>query len=399
MQNNCMNICTQFAGQAKRVYLGWLAGVALACGMAVSAPALAGDEGVTPTEIRIGASAVLTGSLGPQTTEYTVGSRLYFDAVNAAGGVHGRRIVYSTMDDAFDVKRAVENTRKLIEEDKVFLIYNTTGTAHTAAILPLAERSRTVVFGPVTGASSLRDTVHRYLFHVRASYANEARKIVSQVKRVGITRMGAFYQDDAFGKALLEEVRRAAQEEGMTITGEFAVDPKNPDFNAVAAATAQASPQAVVLCTAGTMFTSYIKAVQQGTPLRPRYYGFSVASLDVINRELGPLGRGIVLAQIMPSLKNTAVPVVLEYRKLLAAKDPDAAPSASQFEGFVHAKVLVDALRAAGRNLTTDSFIRGLESIGEIAYGPFKARYSPTDHNGSSYVELAIVDVHGQLRF
>ena len=121
------------------------------------AAAHASNAGVTPTEIRLGASAVLSGPLGPQTAEYGAGSRLLFDAVNEAGGIHGRKISYVTLDDGFDPARSAENTRKLIEEDKVFMIYNNTGTAQTAAILPLVKASRTIVFGPVTGASSFRD--------------------------------------------------------------------------------------------------------------------------------------------------------------------------------------------------------------------------------------------------
>ena len=117
----------------------------------------AGDRGVTATEVKLGASAVLSGPLGPQTTDYGAGSRLYFDAINAAGGVHGRKISYTTLDDGFDPKRAVENTRKLISEQGVCMIDNNTGTAQTAAIQPLLEESKTIVCGPVPGASAFRD--------------------------------------------------------------------------------------------------------------------------------------------------------------------------------------------------------------------------------------------------
>lgn len=360
--------------------------------------ALAGDKGVTATEIRLGSSAVLSGPLGPQTREYGVGSRLYFDAVNAAGGVHGRKISYTTLDDGFDVKRAVENTRKLIEEDGVFMIYNNTGTAQTGAILPMLEESRTIVFGPVTGASTFRDKFNPYLFHVRASYANEARRIISQLKQMGISRIAVFYQDDGLGKTLLAELRQAATLEKISFVVETKIDPAKPDFAAAAAATEKAQPQAVVLGTAGTTFTSYVKAVQQ-TSAKPGFYGFSVASLDVINRELKEKARGIVLTQIMPSLRNATIPVVAEYLKLLREKTPDARPSASQFEGFVHAKLLVEGLRRAGRALTTESFIKAMEGAGEISFGRFVAKYSPQSHNGSSYVEMAIIDNEGQLRY
>jgi branched-chain amino acid transport system substrate-binding protein len=360
--------------------------------------AFAGDKGVTLNEIRIGASAVLSGPLGPQTQDYGVGARLYFDAVNAAGGVYGRKIVYTTMDDGFDVKRTIENTRKLLMEDQVFLVFNNTGTAQTAAILPLLEETQTIDFGPVTGASAFRDKFNRLMFHVRASYANEAHRIVTQLKQTGITRVAVFYQDDPFGKALLGELKIAAAELKVPFALEVKVDPKQPDFKAAAEAIAKAQPQAVILGTAGTTFTNLIKAVQ-ATGIKPGYYGFSVASLDVINRELKDGARGIVLAQIMPSLRNTTIPVVAEYIRLLRERSSEAAPSASQFEGFVHAKLLVEGLKRAGKNLTTESFIKGLEGANEIGFGRFVAKYSRESHNGSNYVELAIVDNAGQLRY
>jgi ABC-type branched-subunit amino acid transport system substrate-binding protein len=318
--------------------------------------------------------------------------------VNAAGGVHGRKINYTTLDDGFDAKRAVENTRKLIDEQGVFIIYNNTGTAQTAAILPLLEESRTIVFGPVTGASAFRDKFNPYMFHVRASYANEARRIVSQLKQTGISRVAVFYQDDGLGKTLLGELKNASAAEGIPFVAEIKLDPKQPDFSAAAAATAKAQPQAVILATAGTTFTSYVKAVQQ-TSLKPGFYGFSVASQDVINRELKENARGIILAQIMPSLRNSTVPVVAEYLKLLRERSSEAMPSASQFEGFVHAKLLVEGLRRAGRDLTTASFIKAMEGAGDIGFGRFVARYSAQSHNGSTYVELAIMDNLGQLRY
>lgn len=372
----------------------YIAAIALA---AAPLAGWSGDAGVSPTEVRIGTSAVLSGPLGSQTREYVEGSQLYFDHVNKQGGVLGRKIAYKPLDDGFDVKRAVENTRKLIEEDKVFLVYNNTGTAQVGAILPLLESTRTILFGPVTGATSLRNH-NRHVFHVRASYANEARRIVSQLKNVGITRVVAFYQDDPLGKALLHEVREAAAQEQMKLAAEVKVDPKQPDFQAAAKQAEAAQPQAVIMGTAGTTFPNFVKAMAQSAS-RPAFYGFSIASVDLLNKELGAGARGIVVAQIMPSLKNTSVAVVRDYLKVLADNKPEARPTPSQLEGWVHASILVEGLRRAGKNLTTESFIQAMESSGEIAFGNFKAQYSPQSHNGSSYVELAIIDGSGQLRY
>ena len=217
---------------------------------------------------------MLSGPLGAQTLEFGEGSRLYFDAVNAAGGVHGRKITYTTLDDGFDVKRAVENTRKLIDEHGVFMIYNSTGTAQTGAILPLAEESRTVIFGPVTGATAFRNNVNPYLFHVRASYADEAHRIVSQLQETGTSRVVVVYQDDGLGKTLLAELQQAATAAKVRIDAEVKLDPKAPDFAAAVAATERAQPQAVLLGIAGGTMTNYIKATLQ-TSVRPTFYGFS----------------------------------------------------------------------------------------------------------------------------
>ena len=363
-----------------------------------SAAGWAGDAGVTATEIRVGTSAVLSGPLGSQTREYIVGSQLHFDAVNAQGGVHGRRIAYQPLDDGFDVKRAVENTRKLIEEDKVFVVYNNTGTAQVAAILPLLEATRTIGFGPVTGATSLRSQYNRYLFHVRASYANEARMIVSQLKNVGISNVVAFYQDDPLGKTLLQEIRAAAEHEQMKLSAEVKVDPKQPDLQAAAKQADALRPQAVIMATAGTTFPSFVKALRE-TRSRPSFYGFSIASVDLLAKELGPGARGIILAQIMPSMRNTSIPVVRDFLRLMGEKMPGTKPTPSQLEGFVHATLLVEGLRRAGRNLGTESFIQAMESSGEIALGRFKVQYTPQSHNGSSTVERAIIDETGQLRY
>ncbi len=370
----------------------------LALALAAGGSVAASDRGVTPTEIRLGASVVLSGPLGPQTQEFGQGSRLYFDAVNAAGGVYGRKISYTTLDDGFDVKRAVENTRKLIDEQGVFMIYNSTGTAQTGAILPLAAESKTIVFGPVTGATAFRQKLNPYLFHVRASYADEARRIVVHLRDTGITRVAVVYQDDGLGKTLLSELNLAAEATGIKFVAEIRLDPKAPDLAVAADATQRAEPQAVLLGTAGGTMNAYIKSVLVRN-VRPTFYGFSIANVDLIRRDLREDGRGIVLAQIMPPLRNTTIPVVAEYHQLLRAKDPAARPSAFELEGFIHAKILVEGLRRAGRNLSTASFIKAMEEAGEISFGRFVARYSPTNHNGSSYVEPAIVDNAGQLRY
>ena len=281
------------------------------CGLLVS-PAIAGDRGITPTEIRVGGSVALSGPLGPQTSEYVAGARSFFDNLNKNGGVHGRKIRYLTVDDGFDIQKSVSNTRQLIDSNDVFLVFMNSGTAQTLAILPLAEQSKTIVFGPITGASVLRRKYNRYLFNVRASYADEARYMLAQIKEVGLKRVALLYQDDSAGKALLSAVKSAAAAASVTIDVEVEIDLKQQNFDQAAELLRAGSPQAVIMCAAGTTFPKFVKAVLAKGD-RPVFYGFSVAGLDVINQELGRDARGIILAQVMPSLKNAAVPIVTQY--------------------------------------------------------------------------------------
>jgi ABC-type branched-subunit amino acid transport system substrate-binding protein len=352
------------------------------------------DAGVTDTEIRIGASIPVMSRLMAN----VAGAQLYFDAVNASGGINGRKIVYSYIDDKYDVPKSLENNTKLIQDDKVFALFRPTGTAQTIALLPLATESNTIVFGPYTGASSLREISNRYLFHVRASYADEALRIVQQLHQLGTVKVALFGQGDKYGKTLLAEVKRAAAALKMPLVVEVMADEKTPDFKAAAEQLQKAGPQAIIMGASGEAFSSLVKAVL-ATSLRPTFYGFSPVNVEDLNKELGPQARGIVLAQIMPSIRNTTTPIVSEYLGLLRSKDAQAQPSSAQFEGFVHAKLLVHGLRAAGPRLTTESFIKGMESLGEVRYEKFTARYTPQSHNGSNYVELAIVGSDGQLRY
>ena len=366
--------------------------------LAVTLPHMAhATQGVTDSGITIGASVVLTGPLGPQTVEYGQGSNMYFDHINATGGIHGRKITYKTIDDGFDPARALANTKKLIEEEKVFLIYHNTGTAQTAAILPLIADSKTIVFGPLTGASLFRDKFNPYVFNVRASYANEATATIKQFIQIGVKKVAVFYQDDGLGNAINNEMIKAAKELNFELLDFIKLDPKNPDFKTAAAQIEKISPQAVVLASAGKTFTDLIKAVHD-TTARPSFYGFSIVNHTSVAKLLGPLARGIVLCQVMPSMRDMSMPIVAEFLKVVKQKDPAGTGTDSQFEGFLHAKILAEGIRKAGRNLTTESLIKALESAGEIRFGKFSARYTPQSHIGSTYVELAILDADGKLR-
>jgi ABC-type branched-subunit amino acid transport system substrate-binding protein len=323
---------------------------------------------------------------------------MVFDASNAAGGVFGRKITYKVLDDGFDPKRSAENTSKLLGEDNAFLIFMSTGTAQNVAILPLLSETKSILFGPVSGGAVFRENFNRYVFNVRGSYLDECKAIFKQFGQVSISKVVVFYQDDGLGNAVLSDAKKAAASQKFDIAGFVKLDPKQPDFKAAAEEIAKLSPQAVLMASAGGTFSNLVKAVAQ-TSARPNFYGLSIVSSTGIAKSLGPLSRGLVLSQVMPSLRNLGSPVVVEYLQALKAKNASATPSATQFEGYLHAKILLEAFRRTGRNLNTESLIKTLESSGPFTLGKFTASYSASAHIGSTYVELAVLDAEGNLRY
>src|SRR5260221_3684967 len=169
-------------------------GLALAAGLACA-------QGVTDSQVVLGQSVALTGPAQQLGLDMQLGAKLYFDAVNSRGGVHGRKIVLKTLDDGYEATRAVENTKKLINEDRVFALFGYVGTPTSAASMPIFTEARVPFVGPFTAAESLRTPVNPYIFNVRASYWDETEAIVQHLTAMSVNKIAVFYQNDSYGMA------------------------------------------------------------------------------------------------------------------------------------------------------------------------------------------------------
>lgn len=344
--------------------------------------------------IVLGQSVALTGPLGVLGTEYRAGALRCFESVNAAGGVHGRRIELRSLDDGYQTELALANTKRLVEVDRVFAIFGQFGTGITAACLPLTTAVGVPLFAPFTGADALRDDGNRNLFHLRASYGQEMRQIVDHLVTTGVRRIGVAYQGDSFGRAGLDGVTRALSHHGLSpdSVGEMTIVPK-VDVERAAATVASKSPAAVVLSTSGKGAVAFIRRFQE-IGARTQFYGMSVVSSRELAAELGPAARGIVISQVVPSPWRTQVALAREFQ--LALRDK-LQPSYGAMEGFVAARVLVEGLKRAGRQLTREALIQGLESMADWDAGGFRVSYSPSKRTGSSFVELSMLNADGSF--
>src|SRR5215468_2555578 len=370
---------------AMRIAWRWLAGT-VAAAAAFSAAA---EPGVTSTTILIGQSAAFSGPALELGTEMRAGAMAYFQVVNASGGVNGRKIELRSLDDGYESDRAAANTRKLID-DGVFLLFGYVGTPTSNASKPIFTAARVPFVGPFTGAESLRNPLNRYIFNIRASYYDETDKIVGQLVGQTLSKIAVFYQNDDYGKAGLAGVERAMTKRNMKIMATGTVERNTTDVAAAVASISKADPQGVIMISAYKSCAAFIKAMRAAGQ-NPQFMNVSFVGSKALAHETGTAGRGVGITQVVPFPWNLSTPVVKEYQQLLEASTGKQEYSFTSLEGFIAAKVLVEGLRRTGNDLTREKFIAAMETMRDVDFGGFYVTFTPTNHNGSKFVELTVI--------
>ncbi len=361
----------------------------------MSAAMVAGaEDGVTDSTILIGQTIGVTGVVAAPTKEMNEGAKAYIDSVNRAGGVHGRKIEMRILDDGFVPAKTAANAEKLIKQERVFALFQTRGTPHTEAVAPLLAASGVPLVAPSTGAVIFHTPVNRLIFNVRAKYQDEVIKGIEHFATLGYKDIGVLHVDDSFGRDGLDGFKRGMAERKLepTIIASFARE--KPDVAAAAAQLIKANPKALIIVSSAKNTVDVIKAIRaQGGNMQ--IMTLSNNSSDSFVKDLGPAGVGLIVSQVTPAADLVSTILGQEFK--LAAKATGATVSYAAMDGFVSAKVLVEGLRRAGRNLTRESFIRGLESIHQLDLGGLLISYGANDHTGSEFVELTMIGRNGRF--
>ncbi len=370
--------------------------VAYLLSLALIVPGLSSAQsGVTPDTVLLGQSVALTGPAAALGIEMRTGAKVYFDYVNSRGGVHGRKIELRTLDDGYEPTRTAPNTKKLIDEDRVFALFGYVGTPTAAAALPIFTQARVPFFGAFTGAELLRDPFNPYIFNVRASYYDETEKIVEQLVSTGAKNIAVFYQNDAYGQAGLKGVERAMTRRNLKISATATVERNTIDVAVATKAIHSAAPDAVVMISAYKSCGEFIRQMKKAGSAA-QFYNVSFVGSKSLAEDLGKDGVGVAISQVMPFPWAASVPVVKEYQQLmLKAGQKDF--TFSTVEGYVAAKVFVEGLRRAGKDLNREKFIAALETMGDVDVGGFFVSFSPKNHNGSKFVDLTIIARDGKF--
>ena len=369
-----------------------VAGVLLAAGL--SSTCLA-ENGVTADTIVLGQSVALTGPAAALGIDMRNGAKVYFDYINAKGGVHGRKIQLITLDDGYEPARTAPNTRKLIEENKVFALFGYVGTPTSAAAMPIFTEARVPYFGAFTGAELLRQPFNRYVFNVRASYYDETEKIVEQLVSTGSKNIAVFYQDDAYGQAGLKGVELAMTRRNMKISTTATVERNTTKVEQAVKTISAAQPDAVVMISAYKSCGEFIRQMK-GHGSAAQFYNVSFVGSKALADDLGKEGTGVAISQVMPFPWGASIPVVREYQSLML-RAGNKEFTFTTIEGFIAAKVFVEGLRRAGRDLNRERLITALESMNNVDLGGYYVGFTPSNHNASRFVDLTIIARDGKF--
>ncbi len=347
-----------------------------------------GVRGVTDDEIVIGTWAPLT---GPAALWGAVGrgAAAHFDMINEQGGIHGRRIRFVMRDDAYQPSRTVAAVREMVERERVFAFVAGVGTAPGRAVMDYLMENEVVWVSPATGATHWGYPPKRYVFAQYTPYFDEAAVLVDHVVgELGKTRVGVIYQNDDFGESGLVGARLALERHGLGVVEAVSVEVADTDLSSHAVRLRESGAEAVLM-----WLTPRHATIIVGTAGRlgyePQWLASSVlADTELLHELTEGAWEGVIYTAI-GELPGSGHPLLEEYVEFVRRTQPDERVSEFLLGGFRYAEPLVEGLRRAGRDLTTESLVAALETLdGYRGTGP-PITFGPDRRQGTRAMFLA----------
>ena len=366
--------------------------------IAVSVPGIASAEnGVTDTEITFGQTAAFEGPASALGLVMKEGILAAFKEVNDAGGVNGRKLVVKHENDGYEPDKAIANTKKLIDEDKVFGLIGAVGTPTSKAIQPITSEAKVPFVGPFTGAGFLRAPYKRYVVNVRGTYGQEAETWVKHLTEdLGAERISILYQDDSFGRAGLTGVKAALEKRGMELAGEGTYTRNTTVVKGAVVSIKKSNPDAIVTVGAYKPIAEFIRTAKK-VGLDVPILNISFTGSKALAADLGAEGDGIIITQVVPFPFDTSVGLVADYQKALKANNPDAEPGFVSLEGYMVGKLAAMALEKVEGDVTRESFLDAFAKTGTFDLGGVSLTYGADDNQGMDDVFLTSIKADGSF--
>jgi ABC-type branched-subunit amino acid transport system substrate-binding protein len=373
----------------RREWLAAAGGLGL-MGAGIAAPA---EPAVPANEIVLGQSAVISGQLGGPIRALNAGIQMAFDAVNAQGGLHGRKLRLVTLDDELAPPKAVANYKKLLEEQQVLAMFGCVGSGTTAAAAKLLQDSGTPSVGGFAVADSARQKTGNAGFFVRASTGREAEVLVRQLTTIGITRIAVAHLDNPGGLEALGLVSNAMEPLKLKPVASGGVKGDGSNAAELGRQFAAEKPQAVIMYLSGRQPADLMPAMRAAGST-PMFYGMSIVSGEVVAKVLGEQARGLAIAQVMPYPWSQSDPDMQAYQR--ATQQAKIEPGYYSLEGWINAQVMIEAIKRAGREVTRSRLMSVLRTL-KMRLAGLDLDFSAGGIAGSRFVELVQVRFDGKF--
>jgi ABC-type branched-subunit amino acid transport system substrate-binding protein len=359
------------------------------------ASATAWSQGVTPRTVVLGQSAPLSGALRVLGEDARNGALAYLRRLNADGGLHGRRIELATFDDAGDAARTLANTRRLVEEFKVFALFGYTRSGMTRELLELLQQARVPLFGALTGAEMAR-LPGGNVYTVSASHADEIDAVIGYYAQLGLKRFALLRSDDPAGAEFLAAARAALSRRGLAAPVDASLKSAAKGIGALAREAFVADPDVVIIALPQPPAADLVRALKR-TEHNAQIVTLSTAEPGLLAGALGAAGAGLALSQVVPPLAQVSLPVVAAYRADIEAETGRNAYSTASFEAYIAAQVFAEALRRVGPTLTRNALLRALDAMSYHDTGGHIVGFSRTRRQGSARNYLLTLTRDGTL--
>lgn len=358
-----------------------------------AAPAAAETRGVTDTEIVLGAHTDLSGIFAAFGAPFVQAAQMYFDDVNAKGGVHGRQIRYVVEDTAYQVPRAVQAVNKLVNRDKIFAMFGALGTPHNIASFKVLEANRVPNVSPVTAARQMLDEPMELKFAGTASYYDATRLAVGyMIEEQGSANFCAMYLPTDFGEEVIAGVKDELEARGMKMIAETQHRPDEIDFTGPLQKL-KADGCDTIAVALGLRQVMTATGTAKKMEWDAKFLGSSAAFHTVLAKAPGGVTEGLFASSGWQDIeKRLDNPAVAEWVGAYREKTGEALPGTGALLGRQAAELIVRALEAAGRDLTVESFVAALESLDYLdEIGGVNIKMSPTDHQAADAVFISQV--------
>jgi len=333
----------------------------------------------------------------------TTGINVYFDSVNAQGGVNGRKLMLATKDDGLDAKKMVEMTNDFLADKQIagLVGYQNTGGLTALVKSDVIGKGGIAMIAPLQGNKEIIEAPNFFPF--RSGYADEVEALIKEAKSTQKQKIAILSYNVSFGPSAVKVAEEMARKYalplgGSTVLTSAASDKSDAALKEAIDKIAASGADSVFVAAAGRGIIDIVKLFRTSAAKNIQIYTMSVALAEDLVKGVGPeMARGVVISQAVPFPFSATLPVVREYQKLMKQYAPEQGLSFSSLEGFIGAKIAVEAVRRAGKDPSRDKILDALQSFGSYDLGGVGVNYGKAARQGWNSVDLTIIGANGKL--